>query len=436
MTFKERSSSNAKDTRSGKLMAKVERKGHGSNRGSASNRDQVQKSDSQCVTIIKIELQQLVVNVFRGSFTTEHIANIAALFQEVKQHLFNRDFGKAFGSQEYLEAYAIRWSPSRALAYLEIFRNIPYLEDCLTFRGQSDAEALEQPSASSAGKSSQAQGEDIGMLEISSETQNASMKPKKVACLGGGAGAEMVALAGYVHHVLASHCAKGSSRANGSDLGQDYCAEESFLSNLTVTLVDIADWSKVVNDLYERTVRCPPVSKYAASAARLPKAPLVPLENFSYTFHQQDILGLSVEGLALILKDAILITIMFTLNELYSVSMAKTTNLLLAITYLSAKGTMLLVVDSPGSYSTVNVGRSGEAPGQSAGPQKQYPMQWLLDHTLLEASIIGSSKSTDRGRQWEKLVSEDSRWFRLPADIEYPVPLENMRYQMHLYRRL
>ena len=38
--------------------------------------------------------------------------------------------------------------------------------------------------------------------------------------------------------------------------------------------------------------------------------------------------------------------------------------------------------------------------------------------------------------KWEKVVDEESKWFRLPPGLRYPIELENMRYQIHLYRRL
>ncbi|KAG9551002.1 hypothetical protein KCU79_g13535, partial [Aureobasidium melanogenum] len=86
-------------------------------------------------------------------------------------------------------------------------------------------------------------------------------------------------------------------------------------------------------------------------------------------------------------------------------------------------GSLLLVVDSPGSYSTVTLN----------GATQKYPMQWLLDHTLLSPK-----KNAEKGTpvQWKKLVSDESRWFRLPdEDLKYPIDLENMRYQIHLYQR-
>jgi 25S rRNA (uracil2843-N3)-methyltransferase len=91
------------------------------------------------------------------------------------------------------------------------------------------------------------------------------------------------------------------------------------------------------------------------------------------------------------------------------------------------KGAILLVVDSPGSYSTINLN----------GAEKKYPMQWLLDHTLLEQASSDAKESAHAdGAKWEKVHEEESRWFRLDASLAYPIDLENMRMQVHLYRRL
>lgn len=56
-----------------------------------------------------------------------------------------------------------------------------------------------------------------------------------------------------------------------------------------------------------------------------------------------------------ILREARLVTIMFTLNEFYSVSKSATTKLLLSVTSILEPGSLLLVVDSPGSYLTDSI---------------------------------------------------------------------------------
>ncbi|KAL9001813.1 MAG: hypothetical protein Q9188_005227, partial [Gyalolechia gomerana] len=89
----------------------------------------------------------------------------------------------------------------------------------------------------------------------------------------------------------------------------------------------------------------------------------------------------------------------------------------------------------PGSYSTVGVngtGTDGEGKGNGNGKGgKKYPMQWLLDHTLLEAvNGVGNKDG-----KWEKVHGEESRWFRLGEELRYPISLEDLRMQVHVYRR-
>ena len=79
------------------------------------------------------------------------------------------------------------------------------------------------------------------------------------------------------------------------------------------------------------------------------------------------------------------------------------------------------MVDSPGSYSETAVGAQA----------KRYPMHWLLDKILLDTE---EGEPVVEGRRWEKRESQTSVWFRLDAALKYPIPLEDMRYQLHLYR--
>jgi 25S rRNA (uracil2843-N3)-methyltransferase len=58
----------------------------------------------------------------------------------------------------------------------------------------------------------------------------------------------------------------------------------------------------------------------------------------------------------------------------------------------------------------------------------------------MDMTLTGNGKQ-ERGKEeeevkWEKLVSDESRWFRLQESLKYPIPLENMRCQVHLFRRL
>ncbi|KAK7607365.1 hypothetical protein BKA81DRAFT_387283 [Phyllosticta paracitricarpa] len=324
---------------------------------------------SEPVAKVTLHSLQTLLNVFRNAFSERLASDVKPLLQQVKQHLFNRDFLEAFGRDDHLEAYAVRWSPSRALGYAQIFE---HLED--------------------------------RFLQKESGTKDAA-DSFRVVCLGGGAGAEIVGLAGFFRHLI--------------DEGSDGDAKEDKrpMSRMDVTAIDIANWSPVVASLQNAIRSPPPLSKYASAAAKEANKELLTPELFHTRFLQQDVLSMEHEELSAEVKDANMVTIMFTLNELYTASLAKTQRFLLVLTEVLPAGAQLLVVDSPGSYSTVTLN----------GAEKKYPMHWILDHTLL---------STTQVRKWEKTLEDESRWFRLPEGLKYPIELENMRYQIHLYKRI
>ncbi|KAH0345661.1 hypothetical protein KCU81_g4287, partial [Aureobasidium melanogenum] len=350
---------------------------------------------------ISTALQQSLLNVFRDACNKGSPAEIEHVLQEVKGHLFNRDFATAFGKDEYLEAYAARWSPSRALGYAQIFSDLT----------PEIAELLDQKSSDT-----KASSQDVSELseqlktKLTLEGSADSSKPLNIVCLGGGAGAEVVGFAGWLKHL----------RDNTSASDEKPHAD---ISKLDIFGIDIAKWDKVMQDLHQGVITPPVLSKYASAAAKAANKAVLPSEVFNVRFKQQDILDTDAAGVNDLLANSDIVTIMFTLNELYSTSVAKTQRLLYSLTASMRSGSLLLVVDSPGSYSTVTLNDATQ----------KYPMQWLLDHTLLSPK-----KNAEKGTpaQWKKLVSDESRWFRLPdEDLKYPIDLENMRYQIHLYQR-
>ncbi|CAK4032498.1 Hypothetical predicted protein [Lecanosticta acicola] len=317
---------------------------------------------------VTLDLQQKCLNIFRDTFRPGE--DDTALLQEVKGHLYNRDFAAAFGKEDYLRVYASRWSPSRALGYLQVLTDIH-----------------EHISANTEATCSEAEKKDRF----------------KAVCIGGGAGAEVVALAGW------TRLAEGQT-------------SDRQVKSIDCRLLDIADWNTVVEDLQKAVTTPPELSKYASAAAKETNVALLAGNAFRAEFHQTDALNMAEDQCQELFVNVDLVTLMFTLNELYSTSVPKTQQMLAEITNNIRPGARLLVVDSSGSYSTVSLD----------GAEKKYPMQWLLDYTL-----IGTAQSGARGTpQWEKLVSDESRWFRLPQGLNYPIELENMRYQIHLYRRL
>ena len=350
---------------------------------------------------VPIDLQQLVLDIFRNTFAPRFQPGFPAIVQQIKQHLFQRDFNAAFGNKSFLEAYAMRWSPSRALAYTHICWHVlsKYHPDSRNLR--QDAQSLPLPA---------------------SPMQSAAAK--RILCIGGGAGAELVALAAYLQ-------LNGRPCANLNEAGDESNRPPP---SFAIGVIDIADWSTILEELHSCLTTAPPSWEHSPSAIEAANAALASPAACTSSFMQGDILKMRREDLAILSADAVLVTLMFTLNELYSTSISSTTSLLLSLTLLLAPGALLLVVDSPGSYSTVSIGKTSSPKDDGTG--KRYPMQWLLDHTLLESAAISTSKNASAERQWEKLESKESEWFRLSSELRYPVSLEDMRYQLHLYRRL
>ena len=353
-------------------------------------------------------VQRRVLGIFKDAFRPRVDSDLPTLIQEVKGHLYVRDFGQAFAKEAYQEAYAIRWSVSRALAYLTIFDDV---REHLLPRGlDASTEACVSSSGPAIG------GHRIASLgrEPGSAARMMMSRhpPLTVTCLGGGGGAEVVALAallGLVHE------------PRHADEHGDVV--EPFLF---VDIVDRADWTHVIQRLKDSITkaRCGLISLPVPSRAALdPRT----LENESkITFHQRDLLDMAPDELRPLVMKSEMITLMFTLNELYTTSKLKTTNFLLRLGLLVKKDALFLVVDSPGSYSAVQLGPKEE----DAVPPRSYPMRWLLDHTL-----ISLARDEHDQPRWTKVTTDESRWFRLPDHLQYPIDLENTRYQMHLFRR-
>ena len=342
-------------------------------------------------------LQQLLLNIFRDTFPDLIASNsLQKVLQDVKGALYERDFSRAFGTDEYLEAYSLRWSPSRALGYVSILVDI---QEHLI--GLSPLCARDQDSRDN------------------TEAVDAALSSLPTICFGGGA-AEVIAFGGFSRFLKDS----AATRLGEADL-EEALASLSVAEQVKIQLllVDTASWETVVMKL-DSGLTSLPTLKYANAVAREANTALLKEGDITTAFQLKDVLALSPpQVIEMVGGERKLLTLLFTLNELYTTSIGKTTAFLLNLTLASKSGTLLLVVDSPGSYSETTVGSEA----------KKYPMKFLLDHTLLAKE---KNEAGDGVASWEKLVSEDSRWFRLPESLRYPIPLENMRYQIHLYQRV
>ncbi|KAL2266287.1 hypothetical protein VTJ83DRAFT_5639 [Remersonia thermophila] len=317
--------------------------------------------------------QQRVLDIFRRAFEDVlSSGRFTTKLQALKQALYDRDFARAFGDAENLEAYAARWSPTRALCYASVLCRLAddHLGPLLSLPDGGDPPAPDQPSPPA---------------------------QLKAFCVGGGA-AELVAVAALVHQ------------------------HPSPLS-ASVTLLDSGPWDAVLSKLTAALTTPPPISRCASEAAKLSNVAFAPASRLASTFLSQDVLALDKAQLsALVGSTPLLVTLLFTLNELFTAAgVGKTTAFLLTLTSVVPPGSLLLVVDSPGSYSEASVGKEA----------KRYPMHWLLDRVVVDTT----RREPVNGRRWVKVDEKESVWFRLPdGELDYPIQLENMRYQMHLYR--
>ncbi|KAK3684745.1 hypothetical protein B0T22DRAFT_464012 [Podospora appendiculata] len=375
--------------------------------------------------------QQQVLNVFKASFGAVLNAHaFEATLQAVKQALFERDFARAFCDPEHLAVYAARWSPTRALCYASILGSLHHQH---LLEGLFCADDDEDDVTTANDTTTTTTTEDTNTTPTTTPPN-----PKKLNVLSiGGGPAELAAFAAFLGTQTRARAWREPNEPKRAADDDDPETDTDLFGR--ITLLDSAPWASVIAPLRSSLTTAPPLSKYASAAARQAMRPVIPASNLVSSFIQHDALDLGREGLSPLMgmgkgkgDKPLLITLLFTLNELFTSSgIGKTTAFLLDLTSVVPAGSLLLVVDSPGSYSETSVGK--------AAARKKYPMHWLLDRIML-----GTQAEPVGGRRWAKLQAHDSEWFRL-ADtntysegdtnsLDYPIGLENMRYQMHLYR--
>jgi 25S rRNA (uracil2843-N3)-methyltransferase len=353
--------------------------------------------------LLPVELQQLLLNIFRTTFPiSQDLDSLKPVLQQIKTALFERDFESAFGNEEWREAYAVRWSPSRVLGYVNLI-----------------AWAVEEY-----------QGEEWVRSLLGDCPK--SKTPPRVVCLGGGA-AEVMAFGALVRLLRPE---SGGKAAGVEGIGEALeklnvdegrGREDSLL--LDLHLVDTASWESVVLKLHAGLTMPPALSKYASASARASNASFIYPEAMEVAFTQADVLMLDKERLGGIIGNGpVMITLFFALNELYTTDVAATTKFLYELSIACPQNALLFIVDSPGSYSEAAIGKAE----QGEKERKKYPMHWLMDHALL-GNVKGEKVES---AMWEKLLVDESRWYRLEETLKYPISLENMRFQIHLFRRL
>lgn len=341
---------------------------------------------------IHVKSEQTMLEIFRSTFPrSNEFETLKPTLQEIKDALVLRDFDTAFGREDHKEAYAIRWSPSYALCYAQLLAWI-----CAE------------------------RADDVCIKQLLNGTGN--MSTARVVCFGGGA-AEIMAFSSLLRYLQPSKAAGRPVEASTE------VATSASTPLLHLNLVDMADWSSVLTKLDQGLNTPPTLSKYASATARAANASFLSPGSVEHGFTRSDVLSTSTEDLrATIGTESTIITFMFTLNELYATSIPRTNALLAKITEAAPKGSLLLVVDSPGAYSEIRVGDSSE--GEET---RRYPMNWMMDHAL-----VPRPKEDEAAPEpvWKKVFEEANMLHKLDENLRHPVSLENMRFQVHLFRRI
>ncbi|SMN20055.1 similar to Saccharomyces cerevisiae YLR063W BMT6 Putative S-adenosylmethionine-dependent methyltransferase [Maudiozyma saulgeensis] len=245
---------------------------------------------------------QEILDLFKRTFDDELYGNddeeetglekLQSQIQEVKSHLYDRDYIGAFDNDIKRVAYCCRWSPARALGYASLFSHFEPIKDILTCNEQED---------------------------------------KSVLCVGGGAGAELVSIAS-IFTPSRPFMSKYSKKNN----------DETTTSNgkLNLHLVDIAEWNHVTERLLKQ------IETHWLYANEF--------ESFNVNCELNDVLTMNSQALQLNKLD--LITLLFTTNELFKEQKAGSIRFLQNLNKNCQKGCLLLIVESAGSYSHITVG--------------------------------------------------------------------------------
>ena len=365
---------------------------------------------------LPIELQQLLLNIFRANFPAcQDYEGLKPILKEIKDALSYRDFEQAFGRLDRLEAYAMRWSPNRALCYASVL-----VEICKEFSEEVWIKHL----------LGEEEHDAEGVLEYPENTA----RRQKIVCYGGGA-AEVMAFGAMLRYIRPAatgkpFVAKVQAETVTTSMGPQSISGAPTLSPiLDLHLIDIANWAPIASSLQTGLVTPPILSKYTSTSVKANNASFLAPDLLNTSFRQCNILEASQDELEPVIgAEAAFITLFFTLSDLHASSVAKSTAFLLKLTLATPKNSLLLIVDSFESSSEPTVEKDDQGK-----EKKRYPMHYLLELALMEKHL---PKVADEKPTWQKLVGDESRLFKLKEGLKYPIGLENIRFQVHLFRKL
>ncbi|KAG9701044.1 hypothetical protein KCU95_g446, partial [Aureobasidium melanogenum] len=353
--------------------------------------------------LLPLELQQVMLNVFKDVFSElMDFEELKGVLGEVVKEVGEGRWEEAFGEERKREVYAVRWGPSRALAYANVLTAL-----------------CEQRS------------EDDWIQRLTSSTKT------KAICFGAGA-AELMAFAGLLRHLRPNASGRQQEELDASTTDDT----SNTTSLLDITLIDFADWSSVLEKLVKGITTPPPLSKYASASARAANTALLAPQKLTINFEHYDIFNLKSAQLKEIVgtEEPVLATFFLTLGHLYNTSIPKTTAFLYKLDAVLPIGSTILVIDSIGASVSVPIPDSEEV--------TEYSVSWLLSRVLLgkpadPVSTQGKGKKAiEEGEankpipRWEKIINEEMKINRLDEKLRYPGSLENVKFQILAFRRV
>ncbi|SPJ88800.1 uncharacterized protein FTOL_12694 [Fusarium torulosum] len=369
-------------------------------------------SSTEQIQSLSVKHQQLILDTIRTTFpAVDEFNALVPVLREVREALNQKDYCKAFGTEEFLEAYTIRWSPSRALAVANVLAWI--------------CSEMEEAAW------------------VQQFLHNDGQKPSKISCIGRG-GSDLLACVALLKHCHQSKLDEiprlepSSPDAIMQDIISTTTSHLDPVYNdsamVDLNLIDRHDWSGIVTKLQHTLTHTPTLSKYATAKAHASNISAIPSHVLNLAVNHFDILESGSTDLrAMIGPNPALITLFFTLHEFYSISISKTTAFLLRLTSIAPKGSLLLIVDSPGADVAL-------PDSSNKGQEKKYPLEWLLYQALLppqSSPYTGTNSEEGEQPAWAKLIEGGhEKEYKLPIALNFPGSLENTRLQVHLLERL
>lgn len=418
--------------------------------------------------------------------------------QKIKSLLYEKDFLSVFSNEKLLMTYVARWVPSRTLAFREMMGENQYVQRALCGRVARDGRAVENDEQSEKEKERRrarkvvvvgggAASELLAIFGIIAQVHGPfgsqeEGQDQNASGSGQGDADSDVEAEGVTKKLAVLDLATPTpAPAPGHVLNLSTPTD----LDLDIELVDIGPYNAVV-DLFEQNLREQYPFLFADSGSdeqrgvkvqfhqldvlRAPGAIKTPEPRVDASSSEptpapapeanadadadananandrslESLLSLSHLNPGSLATPPPIITLLFTLTELFIQSRPQTILFLRRLTLMAPKGTLLLVADSANeAASALNVGKEG----------RNYSMGTVLDGLFCSvlpgaAAAVKEEQGEGEGDEakpqrkpkanWECLESSDSKWFRLRDGLQenYPIKMENTRYWMRLYRKL